>query len=149
MLYTWINYHSVILASFDEGKYVDGEVFTPVNGTFDFRKFSLNASRSGNFTTIIDTSGFAQFVDDKGNVTINALEWDKMTNGRHERINSMLMLEFEKPSYVVDNITIFKGDFLNDTFYSAYVYDDETNLSVYIAGSEPETLEMIKSLKFK
>ena len=150
LLHTWINYHPVILASFDEGKYVEGEVFKPVNATFDFRKFSLNSSQSGNFTTLIDTSGFAQLVDFDGNVTINVFEWDKMTNARRERTNSSLMLEFEKQNRTVDNITVFKGDYLNLTFYSAYVYDGRTNTGIYVAtGSEAETVGIVESLKFR
>ena len=150
VLYTLFNYHPVIFASFDEDKYVDGEVFTPVNGVYDFRKFTLNSSQTRNYTTIIDTNGFAQFVDDKGNHTINALEWNKMTSGRRERINSSFMLEFKKPNHVVDNITIYEVDFLGDKFYSAYLKDEKSNTEYYIATpNENETVEMIKTFKIK
>ena len=37
IFHTAFAYHPVILAAFDDAKYVDGEVFTPVNGSYDFR----------------------------------------------------------------------------------------------------------------
>ena len=74
IFHTAFSYHPIILAAFDDAKYVDGEVFTPVNGSYDFRKFTLNSSQTENYTAIIDTSGFAQFVDGKGNHTINVFE---------------------------------------------------------------------------
>lgn len=150
ILHSLMTYYPVISASFDEDKYVDGEVFKPVNGTYDFRKFTLNSSQTKNYTTIIDTSGFAQFVDDKGNHTINVLEWDKMTGARRERINSSFMLEFKKPKHVVDNITIIDLDFMSTRFYSSYIYNSDTNTAIYIATpSENETVEMVQTFRFK
>ena len=73
-----------------------------------------------------------------------------MTNARRERTNSSLMLEFEKQNHTVDNIKVFKGDYLNLTFYSAYVCDGRTNTGIYVAtGSEAETVGIVQSLRFK
>lgn len=45
--------------------YVDGEVFTPVNGRFDFGDFTLNCTSAENFTVKIKKPGHIQFIDDK------------------------------------------------------------------------------------
>lgn len=149
IIHTLLAYHPVIFASFDDGKYVDGEVFTPANGVYDFRKFSLNSPNTHNYTTMIDCSGFAQFVDDNWTYTINVFEWDKMTGARRERMNSSFQQELEKPHRQIGNVTVYEGVFLNDTFYSAYVTDEKTNTQIYIATpSAAETVEIINSIRF-
>ena len=150
IFHTAFAYHPVILASFDDAKYVDGEVFTPVNGSYDFRKFTLNSSQTENYTAIIDTSGFAQFVDCKGNHTINVFEWDKMTSARMDRINSLLMTELNRPHFTADGVEIINTNVLSAKFYGAHVSFPERNIEIYIATpTVNETVEMVKTLKFK
>ena len=149
-VYTIAVYHPVISGHFDEEGYADGEVFTPINGEYDFRKFTMNSSLTENYTGDIIESGYMQFHDNNENHTIDVLEWGKMTNACCERINSSLMLEYEKPCIVVDNITVIVIDFLNDRFYGAFAYDDASNISDYVATpTVNETVEMIMTLKFK
>ena len=151
VLHTAFAYHPVILGSFDEAKYVDGEVFRPVNGTYDFKKFTLKSSQTENYTTIIDTSGFAQFLDGKGNHTINVLEWDKMTYAWRQMQNDSLTPELEKPSHLVGGVKIIDVIvFSKYKLYASPVYDYQTNTLIYIATpSEANTVEMVQTLKFK
>lgn len=51
--YTFLMYHPTIIASFDDDKYVDREVFTPTGGEYDFRKFSLKSPNTKNYTAVI------------------------------------------------------------------------------------------------
>ena len=142
IFHTAFAYYPIILASFDDAKYVDGEMFTPVNGSYDFRKFTLNSSQTENYTAIIDTSGFAQFVDGKGNHTINVFEWNKMTSGRRERINSLLMTELNRSHFTVDSVEIINTNVLSAKFYGAHVNFPERNTEIYIAT--PTVNETVK-----
>lgn len=151
LIYTLIMYHPVIIASFDDEQFVDGEVFTPVNGSYDFRKFTLTSSNTSNYTTDICCSGYAQLVDDAGNSTINVLEWDKMTYAWRQMQNESLMSELERPSHTVDGVQIIDVVvFSKYTLYASPVYDSKTNTLIYIATpSVEDTVEMVKTLKFK
>ena len=150
IFYTAFAYHPIILAAFDDAKYVDGEVFVPVNGTYDFKKFTLNSSQTQNYTAIIDTSGFVQFVDGKGNHTINVFEWDKMTSGRMDRLNSSLMIELNKSHFIADGVEIINTEVLSAKFYGAHVNFPVRNMEIYIAApTVNETVEMVRTLKFK
>ena len=150
LLHTAFAYHPVILGSFDEAKYVDGEVFRPINGTYDFKKFTLKSSQPENYTTIIDTSGFAQFLDGKGNHTINVLEWNKMTSARRERINASFMIELDRPTYDVDGVSIVNTTLLSAKFYGSCIDFPEHNTQIYIVTpTVNETVEMVRALKFE
>ena len=150
MLHTLISYYPIISASFDDAKDVDGEVFMPDDGAYDFRKFTLNCSKSRNFTATIDSSGHAQMIDYKYSNTINVLEWDKMTKSNRELLNSSLLKELAKPSHSVDGVEIIDVDYLSAKLYASYAYDEDTNTAVYLSTpSEAQTVEMIKTLKFK
>ena len=150
VLHTAFAYHPVILASLDGEKYVDGEVFRPVDGEYDFRKFTLKSSQTENYTTIIDKSGFAQFLDGRGNHTINVLEWDKMTSESRDRLNSSFMIEVNKPSYVVDGVRIVNTSVLDAKFYGSCVDFPNSNAQIYVATpTVNETVEMVRTLKFR
>lgn len=150
IIYTCILYHPVIIASFDEAKYVDGEVFTPVGGEFDFRKFTILSPQSKNFTAYLQKCGYVQFVDKDNLYTVNIFEWDKMTHPSRDRLNSSFMLEFEKPNRTVEGICVLEMDYLTDRFYSACVDDPNSNNQVYVAApTVNETVELARSVKFK
>lgn len=139
-----------ILATFDENKYVDGEVYFPEGNEYDFGLFTLNSSKSRNYTTIISSSGYCQFVDDKGNNTINVLEWNKMNLPHRMNVNSSFQMEFEKPSHMVDGIRIIDIDFMGYHFYASNLTNEDKSITIYIATpSENETLEMIRTFEFK
>ena len=139
-----------IVATFDENKYVDGEVHYPVNREYDFKLFTLNSSKSRNYTATIAASGYCQFVDDRGNNTINVLEWNKMNLPQWHDVNSSLQKEFEKPSHVAEGIRIIDVDFMGYPLYASYLTNEDRSITIYIATpSENETLEIIKTLKFK
>ena len=143
-------YHPVVLASLDDEKYVDGEVFRPVDGVYDFRKFTLKSSQTENYTTIIDRSGFAQFLDGRGNHTINVFEWNKMTSASRQRLNDSFMIEMNKPSYMVDGVRIINTSVLSAKFYGACVDFPESDMQIYVATpTVNETVEMVNTLKFK
>lgn len=143
----YMNYPA-ILASFDENKYVNEEVFTPVDGQYDFRLFTLNSSTTKNYTAFVEKSGFAQFVDDKGNHTINVMQWNKMSYTQKDRLYSSFLLELDRSYHETDGIRIIEIDYLGVPFYGAYI--NRTDTLIYIATpTEEETLEMIESLEFK
>ena len=139
-----------VMASFDDVKYDDGEVFKPVNGTYDFKKFSLSCPQTQNYTAKVEVCGLAQLADNCGNHTINVLEWDKMGFPFWLNQNSSISKELEKPNHTVDGIKIIDVDLHPGKVYAASAYDPDTNTLVYLSSpSEKETLEMIKSLEFK
>ena len=150
LIYMWFIYSPVILASFDDDRYVEGEVFLPDDDAYDFRKFTLNCSNSTNFTAEIYISGFAQLIDYECCTTINVLEWDKMTGANRDVENSTLMDELEKPSRTVNGTRIIDVDIFSAKLYASYAFDSATNTAVYLASpSEAKTVEMIQSLEFK
>ena len=144
-------YHPVIIASLDENPYVDGEVFTPVNGTYDLKKFTLKSTNTSNYTTDICCSGYAQLVDDKGNSTINVIEWNKMTLAWKQMENESFSNELKKPSHMADGIRVIDVVvYDNKRLYAAYGYDEPSNTFVYVATpKENETVEIVKTIKFK
>ena len=149
-IYGLINNAPTILASFDDVKYLDGEVFTPVNGEYDFKRFTLNSSQTESYRTIIMHSGFTQLVDSKENHTINVFEWNKMNYPKYQRLYPSFLLELERPYHMAEGIRIIEIDFLGDKFYGAYVNNTQDNVLIYIATpTEAETIEMIKTLEFK
>lgn len=144
-------YHPAIMASFDEFKYIDREVFTPLDGEYDFRKFTLESPGTHNYTAYISCSGYVQMVDDKGNRTVNVLEWGKMTLAWWRMLNESFTAEMEKPSHIVDgvrvvDVVVYDGRHL----YASYAYDSQTSTLVYIATPcQAETVGMIRSVEFK
>lgn len=140
-----------IVASFDENRYVDGKVYLPANGSeYDFKLFTLNSSKSRNYTTVIAGSGYCQFVDDKGNNTINVLEWNKMNLPHRNNVNSSLEKEFVKPSHITDDVRIIDVDVMGYHFYASNLTNEDKSITIYIATpSESETLEMIRTFEFK
>ena len=140
-----------IVASFDENRYVDGEVYLPVSDNgYDFKLFTVNSSKSRNYTTVIAGSGYCQFVDDRGNNTINVLEWNKMNIAQRNNVNSSLQKEFINPSHVIDGIRIIDIDFLGHPLYASNLTNDDKSITIYIATpSEEETLEMVRNFEFK
>lgn len=112
--------------------------------------FTVNSSKSRNYTTVIAGSGYCQFVDNKGNNTINVLEWNKMNLPQRNEMNSSLQKEFEKPSHVTDGIRIIDIDFMGYPFYASNLTNGDRSITIYIATpSEEETLEMIRTFEFK
>ena len=150
-VYTVIMYHPAIIASLDDDKYIDREVFMPIDGKFDFRKFSLESTGAMNYTTYVCCSGFAQFVDDTESRTINVLEWNKMTLAWKHMENESFSNELKKPSHMVDGIRVIDVVvYDNKRLYAAYGYDESSNTFVYVATpKENETVEMVKTLKFR
>jgi len=150
-VYTVIMYHPAIIASLDDDKYIDREVFTPTDGKFDFRKFSLESADAKNYTTYVCCSGFAQLVDDTGNRTINVLEWNKMTLAWKRMENESFSKELKKPSHMADGIKVIDVVvYGNKRIYAAYAYDEPSNTFIYVATpKENETVEMVKTLKFR
>lgn len=131
-------------------KYIDGEVFTPVDGEYDFKRFTLNSSRTENYTAIVPHRGFVQLVDDKGNHTINIFEWYKMTKSKRDRLCPCFLLELKRPNHISEIIRIIDMDFLGDSFYGVYVNCTDENMLIYIAApTEAETIEMIQTLEMK
>lgn len=53
--------------------FVEGEAIYPVNGTFDFKTFTLENSTAKNFTAKYVGSGHTLLVDETGDVCINLL----------------------------------------------------------------------------
>ena len=66
--------------------FTDGEMFMPVNGTYDFRNFTLN-SDAKYFKVKIISNGHVQLVDDSGDITVNVIELDKMIPAKRDHIN--------------------------------------------------------------
>ena len=142
--------YPVFLASYDDVKYVDGKVYEPVNGKYDFETFSLKCSPTKNYTAKIENSGFIHLLDNCGNHTINVMEWSKMNYLYRFMLNSSISKEFENPSHVKDGIRIIDVDLDEGRNYAASSYDESTDTLVYLSSpNESETLEMIKSLEFK
>ena len=49
--------YPVFLASYDDVKYVDGKVYEPVDGKYDFETFSLNCSNTTTYKAKVENSG--------------------------------------------------------------------------------------------
>lgn len=132
-------------------EFADNEVFTPDNGHYDFKTFTINSTETKNFTAKIITNGHIRLADDSGNKTINVVELNKIINTKRDSINSFLNGELEKPSWTVDGVTVHQIDFHSgDTRYSAYMKNSTTNTIIYISTpSEKETADMMNSLKFR
>ena len=128
----------------------DGEMFTPVNGTFDFRNFTLNADAMY-FKAKIISNGHVQLVDNTGNITVNVIELDKMIPAKSDHVNSLLYEELKKPSWTVDGVCIHQIDFRSyDSLFAAYQKNSTTNTIIYLSTpNEQETANMMNSLEFK
>ena len=137
------------IADDNTSNFTDGETFTPINGHFDFRDFSLNSSRTKNFTTKIISNGHTQFIDDTGNITVNYLELDMMVHIKRDKICSFLNGELEKPSWSVDGVVVHQIDFREGPLYSAYYKDSSADVIVYLSTQDEEqTAELMNSLNF-
>ena len=149
MLFSIYNNFPAIIASFDEVKYVDGEVFTPQNNRFDFKYFTIYNPHTRNYMAVFDRPGFVQ-IHDGNNHTINVFEWTKFNPHRKNTMNKTFDLELQRPYHVVDGTRIIEIDMLGKPFYGAYRSSPNDKMLVYITtASENETLDLIKSLKFK
>lgn len=134
----------ILFAQIDSN-YADCEVFTPENGTFDFRLFSMKWNKSDNFTCKMFEKGHAQFVD--GPYTINVLEFDKMLEDHEKRKKNFLDGELEKSETVIDGVDVHRIDFLDGSLYAACVKRD--SYWIYISTESPnDTAEMVNSLNF-
>ena len=112
-------------------EFADNEVFMPENGHFDFKTFTINDTKSKNFTAKTITNGHIRLADDTGDKTINVIELNKMINTKKDSVNSFLNSELEKPSWTVDGVTVHQIDFHSgDTRYSAYM-KNSTNYHLY------------------
>ena len=127
----------------------DGEMFMPVNGTFDFRNFTLNADAK-NFKAKIISNGHVQLVDDTGNITVNVIELDKMIPAKRDDVNSILYDELKKPSWTVDGVCVHQIDFRSyGPLYAAYQKNSTTNTIIYLSTpNEQETADLMNSLEF-
>ena len=145
----FVGYNPTIAQNYS-GNFTDGELFTPVNGHFDFRDFSLNSSKTQNFTVKIISNGHTQFIDNTGNVTINYIEPDKMIPISRDKAVSILNNELEKPSWSVDGVMIHEIDFKSsEPLYSAYQKDSSKNSIIYLSTTnEKDTADMMNSLRF-
>lgn len=142
--------YPVFLASFDDVKYVDGKVYKPVNGKYDFETFSMKCSHTKNYTAKVENSGFIHLLDNCGNHTINVMEWGKMNYLYRFMLNYSISKEFKNPSHMKGGIRIIEVDLDEGRNYAAYSYNSSRDTLVYLSSpSEAETLEMIKTLEFK
>ena len=132
-------------------EFTDNEVFTPDNGHYDFKTFTINSTETKNFTARIITSGHIRLADDTGKRTINIIELDRMINTKRDSINSFLNGELQKPSWSVDGVTVHQIDFKSgDPLYSAYMKNSSSDTIIYLSTpSEKETADMMNSLQFR
>lgn len=150
LTYVFIVNFPFIMASFDEDRYVDGEVFRPVNDSFDFRKFKMTDKNAESYWALIQKSGYTQLIDKSENVTVNVFEWNKMTFTQKDRIYSSFMLELDRPYHIADGFRVIEMDFFSKRFYGAYTTNDNNSTLVYIiTPCENYTLELIKTVDFK
>ncbi|MBE6507911.1 MAG: hypothetical protein E7Z77_00705 [Methanobrevibacter sp.] len=128
----------------------DGEVFTPTDGHYDFRTFSLNSSNAKNFTTRIVSNGHVMLVDDTGNITVNVIEPDKMIPTKKGKINSLLCEELHKPSWTVDGVCVHQISFMfYENLYASFQKNSTTNTIIYLSSpNEKETADLMNSLTF-
>ena len=141
-------YNPTIAQSYT-GNFTDGEIFTPQDGRFDFRDFSINSTSAKSFTAKIITNGHTQFVDDTGNVTVNYLELDRMIRIKRDRVNSFLNEELQRPSWSVDGVVVHQIDFREGPLYSAYYKDSSEDAIIYLSTpDEAQTANMMNSLRF-
>ena len=147
--FLFVNYNPNIASEFTSD-YSDGEVFTPVNGTFDFKDFTV-ISDSHNFTAKTKTIGHTQFTDDTGEVVINYLELDSMIQSTRDWHSNLLTEELKRPSWSVDGVTVHEIDFMfGDEAYSAYIKNSTGNKIIYLSTpNEQETADIVNSLYFK
>ena len=147
--YVFIVNFPFIMASFDEEKYVDGEVFRPVNDSFDFRKFKMTDKNAESYWALIQKSGYAQLIDNTENVTVNVFEWNKMTFAQKDRIYSSFLLEMDRPYHMADGFRVIEVDYWSMSLYGAYAANDDNSTLVYvITPYENRTLELIETVEF-
>lgn len=146
----FVSYNPTIAQDYTSN-FTDGELFTPENGQFDFKDFSLNSSKTKNFTVKIISNGHTQFIDNTGNITVNYLELDKMIHTNRDRSTAFLNGEIQKPSWSVYGVSVHEIDFRNgDALYSAFQKDSSRNVIIYLSSpNEKDTAEMMNSLDFK
>ena len=143
----FVSYNPTIAQNYTSN-FSEGEVFTSQNGHFDFKEFSLNSSKTKNFTARIISNGHTQFVDDTGNITVNYIELDKMIQTKKDDANSFLNGELKKPSWTVNGVLVHEIDFENFELYSAYHKDSSKNTIIYLSTpSERETADLMNSLR--
>ena len=128
----------------------EGEVFEPVNGTYDFGTFSLNDSGSSNYSVKWVMSGHTIIVDDTGGKVINVVRYSKMVTPKKIYTKNFLDGELEKTSWMVDGVCVHEIEFCRyDNMYSACAKDTSTDTLFYIATqSVNETAGLVNSLRF-
>ena len=128
----------------------EGEVFEPVNGTYDFRTFSLNDSASSNYSVKWVMSGHTIIVDDTGDKVINVLKYDDMVMSKKIHSKNFIDGELQKTSWMVDGVCVHEIEFSQyDNMYSACAKDTSTDTLFYIATpSANETAGLLNSLRF-
>lgn len=131
-------------------KFIDNEVFTPENGHYEFRTFSLNCTKAKNFTARIMGNGHVRLVDDTGNRTVNVIELNGMIHSKRDSVNSFLNGELQKPSWSVDGVSVHQIDFRSgEPLYAAYMKNSTSNTIVYLSTpNEQDTADMMNSLEF-
>ena len=130
--------------------YTDGEVFIPVNDSYDFSTFRINNSQTQNFTAKIISNGHINLCDDTGERSINIIELDKLLKSQKDSKMSFLDDELKKTGWTVDGVIVHQIDFpRGGRLYSAYYKNSDTNTIIYIATpNEQETADMMNSLRF-
>lgn len=140
----------VVLAENTE-VFTEGEAFTPVNGEYDFKTFSLNDSNTQNFSVKRVLSGHTLLVDETGDKVINVIRFDKMVKLKKVTTKDFIDGELKKTNWMVDEVCIHEIEFSGgDKMYSACAKDTSTDTLIYIATpSQNETAAMINSLTFQ
>ena len=128
----------------------EGEVFEPVNGSYDFGTFSLNDSDAKKFSVKSTVSGHAVIVDDTGDKVINVVQYSKMVKSKKVYIKNFLDGELQKTNWMVDGVCVHEIEFWQyEPMYSACVKDTSTDTLLYIATpSVNDTVSMVNSLRF-
>lgn len=128
--------------------FVEGEAIYPVNGTFDFKTFTLENSTAKNFTAKYVGSGHTLLVDETGDVCINLLQFDKMASLRKSTKKSFISNELLKTNWMVDGVCVHEVEFASGyRMYSACVKDTSTDTLIYVATpDEVKTAQLVNSI---
>ena len=135
----------VLFTTIDE-EFSEGEVFTPVNGQYDFRLFKLNSTETQNFTAGRVKSGHVQLGAD-GDYIINVVEMDEMFDLNRYITASTLSSEEQKPSVTVDGVVIHVVEMYGKVYYASFINRTDYRLLIS-TPSENETVLMVKSIEF-
>ena len=145
----FVYFNPVVLADTPE-VFDEGEVFTPVNGEYDFRSFRLNDSQAQNFTVKSVTSGHTVIVDETGSKVINVLKYDDMVFSKRSQVKGFIDGELSKTGWMVDGVFVHEIELRDGIrMYSACAKDTSTGTFLYIASpSDSQTASLVNSLSF-